>query len=54
AVSNDPAALTRRRMYGLYLYLVMVIEARIRFDTVPHLAKTLENLGTELTRIEEL
>ena len=53
-ISDDPSASARRCMYGLYLYLAMVIEARIRFDSVPHAAMALETLGTELTRLEEL
>lgn len=52
--SNDPTALTRRCMYGIYLYLVMVIEARISFDSAPHVAGACENLPKELSRLKEL
>ena len=52
--SNDPPALTRRCMYGIHLYLVMVIEARIRFESAPHVAWAYENLHKELSRLKEL
>jgi hypothetical protein len=40
-------------MYGLYLFLVMVIEARIRFETAEHLGWVREQLSLELQRLSQ-
>jgi len=53
ALSRDRSAVVRMLMYGLYLYLVMVIEARVRFEEAEHLEWAYDQLEKGLVKLAE-
>jgi len=52
-LSQGVNAEIRRCMYGLYLLLVMVIEAKVRFETAEHLGWVKEQLTLQLQRLSQ-
>ncbi|MCA9875399.1 MAG: phosphotransferase [Anaerolineales bacterium] len=45
--SAAPAAETRRALYRLYLWLIMLIEDKVRFDGAPHIPWVVEQFGRD-------
>jgi fructosamine-3-kinase len=53
-LTDTPEAAIRRKMYNLYLLLVMKIEAKVRFEEAEHLGWVQSMLEKELREFEQL
>ncbi len=52
-LSGGPEAARRRQLYALYLFLVMEIEAKVRFEEAEHLVWVRAELAKLLTELAQ-